>query len=116
MTRSRIVGLSLVFLGIFACRVSGAELCSGAPLEVEVRSSDKLLRGHGPSRTIPYEARGQGKVYVYGLSQDLDLWIGVEDAEGKRLAEDDDSGGGTIPHLEVDVAAGDLIRVVVARG
>jgi hypothetical protein len=60
--------------------------------------------------TIKLEA---GKTYQFDCSSDWDNWLRIEDAKGKQLAEDDDSGGGTDARIIFDCKTAGEYRVIV---
>ena len=54
-----------------------------------------------------------GKSYEITCRSALDNWLRIEDAKGKQLAEDDDSGGGTDAQIIFDCKADGEYRVIV---
>jgi hypothetical protein len=60
--------------------------------------------------TIKLEA---GKTYQIDCKSDWDNWLRIEDAKGKQLAEDDDSGGGTDAQIVFECKTAGDYRVVV---
>jgi len=60
--------------------------------------------------TIKLEA---GKTYQFDCKSDWDNWLRIEDAKGKQLAEDDDSGGGTDAQIIFECKTAGEYRVIV---
>jgi hypothetical protein len=60
--------------------------------------------------TIKLEA---GMTYQFGCVSDWDNWLRIEDAKGKQLAEDDDSGGGTNAQIVFECKTTGEYRVIV---
>jgi hypothetical protein len=60
--------------------------------------------------TIKLEA---GKTYQLDCKSDWDNWLRIEDAKGKQLAEDDDSGGGTDAQIVFECKTAGEYRVIV---
>jgi hypothetical protein len=60
--------------------------------------------------TIKLEA---GKSYQFDCTSDWDNWLRIEDAKGKQLAEDDDSGGGTNAQIIFECKTAGEYRVIV---
>jgi hypothetical protein len=60
--------------------------------------------------TIKLEA---GKSYQFDCTSDWDNWLRLEDAKGKQLAEDDDSGGGTNAQIVFECKTAGEYRVIV---
>ena len=60
--------------------------------------------------TIKLEA---GKSYQFDCTSDWDNWLRIEDAKGKQLAEDDDSGGGTNAQIVFECKTAGEYRVIV---
>jgi hypothetical protein len=60
--------------------------------------------------TIQLEA---GKSYQFDCTSDWDNWLRLEDAKGKQLAEDDDSGGGTDAQIVFECKTAGEYRVIV---
>jgi hypothetical protein len=54
-----------------------------------------------------------GKTYQLDCKSDWDNWLRIEDAKGKQLAEDDDSGGGTDAQIIFECKTADEYRVIV---
>ena len=95
---------------------ASAELRSGASEPFELKVSDPSLEGKGPSLELNYTAAHDGSTFIYAVSDSLDLFLRVEsvDGDGKKLGEDDNSGGGTTPAVVVEVTAGQKLKVIVA--
>lgn len=54
-----------------------------------------------------------GKTYtIYMASRDVDAYLRVEDAKGKLLAEDDDSGGGQNARIQFKVSTTGTYRII----
>ena len=60
--------------------------------------------------TIKLEA---GKTYQVDCKSDWDNWLRIEDAKGKQLAEDDDSGGGTDAQILFECKTAGEYRIIV---
>jgi hypothetical protein len=60
--------------------------------------------------TIKLEA---GKTYQFDCKSEWDNWLRIEDAKGKQLAEDDDSGGGTDAQIIFECKTAGEYRVIV---
>src|SRR6516162_9750386 len=60
--------------------------------------------------TIKLEA---GKTYQLDCKSDWDNWLRIEDAKGKQLAEDDDSGGGTDAQIIFECKTAGDYRIIV---
>jgi len=84
-------------------------------IELEITAGDEpAIEGHGPTVIAEYEVEFDGTLHVWTTSE-LDLFLRVDDAsEARPLASDDNSGGGTTPHLQLDVEEGDWLVVLVA--
>lgn len=54
-----------------------------------------------------------GKTYQLDCKSDWDNWLRLEDAKGKQLAEDDDSGGGTDAQVIFECKTAGDYRVIV---
>jgi hypothetical protein len=54
-----------------------------------------------------------GKTYQFDCKSDWDNWLRIEDAKGKQLAEDDDSGGGTDAQIIFECKTAGEYRVIV---
>ena len=54
-----------------------------------------------------------GKTYQLDCKSDWDNWLRLEDAKGKQLAEDDDSGGGTDAQIIFECKTAGAYRVIV---
>jgi len=54
-----------------------------------------------------------GKTYQVDCKSDWDNWLRIEDAKGKQLAEDDDSGGGTDAQIVFECKTAGEYRVIV---
>jgi len=54
-----------------------------------------------------------GKTYQFDCKSDWDNWLRIEDAKGKQLAEDDDSGGGTDAQIVFECKTAGEYRVIV---
>jgi hypothetical protein len=54
-----------------------------------------------------------GKTYQIDCTSDWDNWLRIEDAKGKQLAEDDDSGGGTNAQIIFECKTAGEYRVIV---
>jgi hypothetical protein len=54
-----------------------------------------------------------GKTYQFDCKSDWDNWLRIEDAKGKQLAEDDDSGGGTDAQINFECKTAGDYRVIV---
>jgi hypothetical protein len=60
--------------------------------------------------TIKLEA---GKTYQFDCTSEWDNWLRLEDAKGKQLAEDDDTGGGTNAQIVFECKTAGEYRVIV---
>ena len=54
-----------------------------------------------------------GKTYQVDCKSAWDNWLRIEDAKGKQLAEDDDSGGGTDAQIVFECKTAGEYRVIV---
>jgi hypothetical protein len=54
-----------------------------------------------------------GKTYRFDCKSDWDNWLRIEDAKGKQLAEDDDSGGGTDAQIIFECKTAGDYRLIV---
>jgi hypothetical protein len=54
-----------------------------------------------------------GKTYQIDCKSEWDNWLRIEDAKGKQLAEDDDSGGGTDAQIVFECKTAGEYRVIV---
>ena len=54
-----------------------------------------------------------GKAYQFDCKSDWDNWLRIEDAKGKQLAEDDDSGGGTDAQIIFECKTAGEYRIIV---
>ena len=54
-----------------------------------------------------------GKTYQVYCKSEWDNWLRIEDAKGKQLAEDDDSGGGTDAQIVFECKTAGEYRVIV---
>ena len=54
-----------------------------------------------------------GKTYQVDCKSDWDNWLRIEDAKGKQLAEDDDSGGGTDAQIHFECKTAGEYRIIV---
>src|SRR5262245_48979842 len=62
---------------------------------IELGKDSPVLEGVGLSREITYEAHFEGTLFLSVMADaGVDPFLRVEDQEGNRVAEDDDSGGG----------------------
>lgn len=68
-----------------------------------LQESDPMdKKTNGPCKTFPFKLQ-KGKSYVIDLSSDdFDSFLRIENASGKELAWDDDSGGGLNSRLRFD--------------
>lgn len=66
------------------------------------------------SLTVQYVPRCDGTLYVWAISSEFDPRLRIDLQSGGRIAEDDDSGGGTTPWLNAPATAGHTIEVTVA--
>ena len=55
-----------------------------------------------------------GTLFVWAMSEDVDPFLRVEEADGSTIAEDGDSGGGTTSFLRLDCERSNAVRIVVA--
>ncbi len=82
---------------------------------IELGAEDPILAGHGPSQRIEHAVEFAGKLQIWtAVEGDLDTCLRVEDAAGKLLMEDDDSGGKPTPHTLVEVEPGQQLVIFVA--
>src|SRR5262245_55352676 len=54
-----------------------------------------------------------GMTYQFDCVSDWDNWLRIEDAKGKQLAEDDDSGGGTNAQIVFECKTSGEYRIIV---
>ena len=54
-----------------------------------------------------------GKTYQVDCRSPWDNWLRIEDAKGKQLAEDDDSGGGTDAQIVFECKTAGEYRIIV---
>ncbi len=88
------------------------------PIALALAPSDPSLPGKGPSKALLCEITPSGPLttaFFFAESSSLDLFLRVEDAQtGKLLAEDDNSGGGKTPFLQIELREPRRLRVIVA--
>jgi CHAT domain-containing protein len=82
------------------------DLVSGEAIIVELSDAE-------PSMEFTYEVQGGSVVYLYAESDTLDPNLLVEDDDLELLGEDDNSGGGTSAHLELEGTAGDVLWITL---
>lgn len=90
----------------------GQRLVPGETLTVTIPAGSSL-------RSLGCDAVFQGQralVRIGAWSDGLDVVLRVEGPEGRLLAEDDDSGGGTDAFVEFELAEPTRLRVVVSAG
>jgi len=110
--------LARLFVGL-ACFVAAAGEAQAQQtldrvLDLEIQAHDRPIEGHGPAALAQYDVDFNGTLHIWTRS-DLDLFLRAEDlATGQRLAEDEDSGGGTTPYLRLAVQPGTTLRFSVA--
>jgi tetratricopeptide (TPR) repeat protein len=90
------------------------DLLPDQTLEIELRTSDSALEGHGPSRRLQYGVTFDGTLYIWAASLDFDPVLRVSAPEGELLADDDDSGGGTTACVVLEVSRDELPTITVA--
>jgi len=84
-------------------------------VELEITADDEpAIEGHGGTVFAEYEVQFDGTLHVWAMSE-LDLFLQVDDAaEARRLASDDNSGGGTTPYLSLNVERGAWLAILVS--
>jgi CHAT domain-containing protein/tetratricopeptide (TPR) repeat protein len=82
---------------------------------LELTAADPvLIDGRGPTAVVELEVGFSGTLHLWTRSE-LDLCLRVEDAaDGRLLAEDEDSGGGNVPYLRREVEEGARLAVLIA--
>ena len=95
--------------------VSKIELKDGkAEVKGKLAASDPKDVGKTESYCKIYSINLEaGKSYEITCHSDLDNWLRIEDAKGKQLAEDDDSGGGTDAQIVFECKTEGEYRVIV---
>ncbi|MFO0984656.1 MAG: tetratricopeptide repeat protein [Planctomycetota bacterium] len=74
-----------------------------------------VIEGVGPSREITYECHFEGALYLSVMADaGVDPILRIEDLEGKRVAQDDDSGGGKHAFVRLQVKGGETLVCRVA--
>jgi hypothetical protein len=82
---------------------------------IEITATDPMLEGHGPSKRVDQVVEFSGTLHVWTkVEGDLDTFLRVEDASGKPIAEDDDSGGKPTPYLKLEVEPATRLTITVA--
>ncbi len=73
-----------------------------------------LIEGRGPTAIVELEIGFSGTLHLWTRSE-LDLFLRVEDTDdGSLLAEDDDSGGTSVPYVRLAVEKGAHLAVLIA--
>src|SRR5262245_65854144 len=83
---------------------------------IELDKDSPVLEGVGLSREITYECRFEGTLFLSVMAEGgVDPYRRVEDQEGNRVAQDDDSGGRKHAFVKLGVKGGEtfVIRVAV---
>lgn len=82
---------------------------------LELTAEDPIaIEGLGPTQVVEYLVEFEGTLHIWTESE-LDLFLRVDNVvEMTPLAEDDNSGGGKTPYLQLEVNAGDQLAVFVA--
>jgi hypothetical protein len=95
------VGTNFTLAGEEKTKVASAEKL--VTIEGTLEDSDpKDKKNNGPSKTFTFKLL-KGKAYVIDLiSEDFDSFLRLEDAAGKELAWDDDSGGDLNSRIRFD--------------
>jgi hypothetical protein len=63
---------------------------------IELDKNSPVLEGIGLSREVTYECHFEGTLFLSVMADPgVDPYLRVEDQEGKIIAQDDDSGGGS---------------------
>ncbi|HKB14636.1 MAG TPA: tetratricopeptide repeat protein, partial [Planctomycetota bacterium] len=104
----------IVLLAPLVARESRPGAPGGNSIPLEIATSDSVLTGHGPSKSVPYTVSSSGTLHVWAISEALDPFLRVESAEGVLLGEDDNGGGGKTPYLALEVVKSATLRVTVA--
>ena len=91
--------LALLASLIALAHARAQELVADKSLEIELRATDPVLEGHGPSRTFEYDATFGGTLYVWAASKEFDPIVRITSTAGDLVVEDDDSGGGTTAYI-----------------
>ena len=85
-------------------------------VELELSAEDPaLIDGQGPTAVVEYEVQFEGTLHVWTSQSEIDLYLQVDDASAMRtLVADGDSGGGTTPYVELELAPGTQLAILVA--
>ncbi len=83
-------------------------------IEAEIASSDPVEKARKDSFChVHLVELSPAKSYVIDLaSKKFDAFLRLEDANGKQIAEDDDSGGGTNARLRFRPRASGVYRII----
>ena len=82
-------------------------------VELELTAEDLPLEDQGPARWVEHEVGFSGTLHIWTRSG-IDLFLHIEDESGLMLGEDDNSGGGKTPYLELEVETGHRLYIAVA--
>ncbi|MCE9592935.1 MAG: CHAT domain-containing protein [Planctomycetes bacterium] len=82
--------------------------------EVAVALADPPWSRSEAEHPLRITADFRGTLHVWCASNEADPLVRVETADGRVLAEDDDSGGGTTAYLALDVVPGEELSIRVA--
>ncbi|MBK7878154.1 MAG: CHAT domain-containing protein [Planctomycetes bacterium] len=83
------------------------------PLQID--ADDSILDGRGRCESFEHVCETSGALHVWTrVEDDTDLFLRVDAADGTRVGEDDDSGGGRTPYLKLGVERGQRLRVRAA--
>ena len=109
--------ISCLALGLGLLIAAGRQdeqLAAGVPVALELHTEDApLVEGRGPGRVFEYEVLETGVVFLHAISEEFDPFLRVESADGLRLGESDDDGGGTTAFVRLDLEQGDFVYVLV---
>jgi len=82
-------------------------------VELVITAGSEQVEGFGPGTFYEYEVEFNGTLHIWTRSQ-MDLALRVDDVNEGTSLEDDNSGGGDVPYLRLQVEEGDYFAVLVA--
>src|SRR5262245_5288052 len=84
-------------------------------VDIVLAGQDSLQEGRGPCEWIEHEIEFSGVLHLWTVAADgVDTMLRVEEATGRLLAEDDDSGGMPTPYVKLKVEPAQRLMIAVA--